>query len=324
MKKIRSKAHANIALIKYWGKENEDIIIPNTNSLSLTLDKLYTVTEVSFIDSSRDVFYLDDILQDEKQHKKISKYIDNFRKISGIDKRVLINSYNHVPTAAGLASSASGMACLAMGLNKLFELNYDLKDVSKLARLGSGSASRSVYGGFVEWVKGNDHESSYAMKIDEADFDIAMIILVLNENKKKISSREAMKKTIETSPLYKGFVDSQEDDLKNIKKAIKNKDTKSIGEIAEHNAMKMHATMLSSNPPIMYFEENSIKAINIVKDLREEGILAYYTMDAGSNVKIICKMSESEKIKEKLQKYFSNKDIIISGVGKDAFVEEIK
>ena len=322
MKKYKAKAYANIALIKYWGKENEELIIPKNSSLSLTLDALYTETEVSFIDNDCDVFYLDNKKQTKKELLKISKYIDIFRNLSGINKKVLVKSFNHVPTAAGLASSASGYAALAMALNKLFELNYSSKDVSKLARRGSGSASRSIFGGFVEWQKGYDNESSKAIKIDDANWDIAMIILVLNKNKKKISSREAMKLTIQTSPLYEAFTKSQEEDLIKIKKAIKNRDFADVGKITENNAMKMHATMLSANPSIIYFEEESLRAIEKIKELREKGLSIYYTMDAGPNVKILCKKSESEVIISKLKESFDN--IIFSDIGKDACVKEIK
>ncbi|MFM1538583.1 diphosphomevalonate decarboxylase [Helcococcus bovis] len=322
--KFKSKAHANIALIKYWGKENEELIIPKNNSLSLTLDSLYTETEVAFIDGEKDVFYLDDELQDERHTLKISKFIDLFRKKSNNFSKVLVKSYNHVPTAAGLASSASGFSALAVALNELFELNLDKTELSKYARRGSGSASRSIFGGFVEWKKGYDDETSYAEKVDDANWDVAMIILVLNDSKKEISSREAMKKTIETSPLYKGFTDSSIEDIKNIKEAIKNRDFKKMGEIAEHNSMKMHATMLSSNPSIMYFKPDSIRAIEKIKQLKKDGFDVYYTMDAGPNVKILCRDSQIENIVHELKKYFDSNQIIISKVGNDASVREIK
>nr|WP_276939186.1 diphosphomevalonate decarboxylase [Helcococcus sueciensis] len=320
MKRYKAKAHANIALIKYWGKEDEELIIPNNNSLSMTLENLYTETIVNFSDSDKDLFYLDNNLQDEKETAKFSKYIDIFRKLASSDKRVEIHSFNHVPTAAGLASSASGFAALSAALNSLFELNYDKENLTKLARLGSGSASRSIYGGFVEWIKGEDHETSFAKKIDDGDFDIAMIILVLNEEKKDISSRKAMKQTVETSPLYKSFVESSKRDIFAIKKAIKDRDIDEIGKIAEHNAMKMHATMLGSNPPIIYFKEKSIQAINKVKELRKMGFSVYYTMDAGPNVKLIVRKTEVDKIIKEL-KEFDN--IIISNIGNDVIVEEL-
>ncbi len=320
MKRYKAKAHANIALIKYWGKEDEELIIPNNNSLSMTLENLYTETIVNFSDSDKDLFYLDNNLQDEKETAKISKYIDIFRKLASSDKRVEIESFNHVPTAAGLASSASGFAALSAALNSLFELNYEKENLTKLARLGSGSASRSIYGGFVEWIKGEDHETSFAKKIDDGDFDIAMIILVLNEEKKDISSRKAMKQTVETSPLYQSFVESSKKDIIAIKKAIKDRDIDEIGKIAEHNAMKMHATMLGSNPPIIYFKEKSIQAINKVKELRKMGLSVYYTMDAGPNVKLIVRKTEVDKIIKEL-KEFDN--IIISNIGNDVIVEEL-
>ena len=320
MKRYKAKADANIALIKYWGKEDEELIIPNNNSLSMTLENLYTETIVNFSDSDKDLFYLDNNLQDEKETAKISKYIDIFRKLASSDKRVEIHSFNHVPTAAGLASSASGFAALSAALNSLFELNYEKENLTKLARLGSGSASRSIYGGFVEWIKGEDHETSFAKKIDDGDFDIAMIILVLNEEKKDISSRKAMKQTVETSPLYHSFVESSKKDIIAIKKAIKDRDIDEIGKIAEHNAMKMHATMLGSNPPIIYFKEKSIQAINKVKELRKMGLSVYYTMDAGPNVKLIVRKTEVDKIIKEL-KEFDN--IIISNIGNDVIVEEL-
>lgn len=322
--KFRSKAHANIALIKYWGKENEELIIPKNNSLSLTLDALYTETEVEFIDGEKDVFYLDDELQDENHTLKISKFIDLFRKKSNNFNRVLVKSYNYVPTAAGLASSASGFSALTVALNKLFNLNLDKTELTRFARRGSGSASRSIFGGFVEWVKGYNDETSFAKKIDNADWDIAMVILVLNNSKKEISSREAMKKTIETSPLYQGFTYSSLEDIKNIKEAIENKDFKKMGEIAEHNAMKMHATMLSSNPPIMYFKPDSIRAIEKVKQLRIKGFEVYYTMDAGPNVKILCRESQIKNIVNELKNDFDLDKIITSRVGSDASAREIK
>lgn len=325
MTKYRSKANANIALIKYWGKRDEELFLPYTSSLSLTLDALYTETEVSFVDSENDIFYLDDEIQGKKETEKISKFIDIFRKKSAIDRRVLVNSYNHVPTAAGLASSASGYAALAASLNKLFELNLDKKELSIITRKGSGSATRSLYGGIVEWHKGNSDETSYAEKVDDGDFDLAMIIIVVNSNKKEVSSREAMKITVSTSPLYEAYVEDSALDLIEIKKAIENKDIKKIGEISEHNAMKMHSTILSSNPPMLYFEGDSLIAINKIKELREKGYDVYYTMDAGPNVKIVTRKTQAESIKKELLEIFDESKIIISDISKeDASVEEIE
>lgn len=325
MKKYKAKANANIALIKYWGKENEELIIPNTSSLSLSLDALYTETKVSFIDSKKDKFYLNGQEQGEDELKKISKYIDLFRNLAKSDKRVLVESYNHVPTAAGLASSASAYAALATALNALFETKLSQKDLSIMARRGSGSASRSIYGGIVEWEKGHDNESSFAKKIDNPGLDMAMIIVLVNKNKKSISSRQAMKTTMASSPLYESYIKHSKKDLEAIKEALKNKDFKKIGEITEHNAMQMHATIISSNPPIIYFEEDSIKAINKVRELRTKGIPAYFTMDAGPNVKILIQKADTDKVMEDLLKDYKESELIYSDIAsEDASVEVLE
>lgn len=325
MKKYKAKANANIALIKYWGKENEELIIPNTSSLSLSLEALYTETIVSFIDSDKDKFYLNDQEQGEDELEKISKYIDLFRDLAKNNKRVLVKSYNHVPTAAGLASSASAYAALATALNALFETKLNKKELSIMARRGSGSASRSIYGGIVEWKKGYDNESSYAEKIVNPGLEMAMIIVLVNKNKKAISSRQAMKKTMATSPLYQSYINHSKKDLEAIKEAIKNKDFNKVGEITEHNAMQMHATIISSNPPIIYFEEDSIKAINKVRELRSKGIPAYFTMDAGPNVKILIQKSDAKKAMEELLKDYKDSDLIYSDIAsEDASLEVLE
>lgn len=323
--KYRSKANANIALIKYWGKRDEELFLPYTNSLSLSLEELYTITEVEFTNENQDIFYLDDKIQGFEETKKISKFIDRFREISNNNSRVLIRSFNHVPTAAGLASSASGYAALSLALNKLFNLNLSKKDLSIITRKGSGSATRSIFGGVVEWYRGEDDGTSYAEKFDDGNFDIAMIVLVINSNKKEISSRIAMKNTVETSPLYQAYVEDSKNDLEKIKIAIKNRDFKKIGEISESNAMKMHATILSSNPPMMYFEKGSIDAIKKVHELRKKGFDVYYTMDAGPNVKLIVRKTEIEQIMKELINDFDKSKIIISNIAtEDPYVEEIE
>lgn len=324
MKRYKARANANIALIKYWGKEDEELIIPKASSLSLTLDALYTETIVSFIDADEDIFYLDDQIQDRAETEKLSKYIDKFRDLASSNKKVEVRSYNHVPTAAGLASSASGYAALALALDKLFETGLDKKNLSIMARRGSGSATRSIYGGIVEWQKGNDNESSHAIKLDDGQWDLSMIIIVVNKNKKQISSRQAMKDTIRTSPLYGAYIEHSKKDLENIKQAIEEKDFEKMGIITEHNAMQMHATIISSNPPILYFEEGSIKAINKVRELREKGFDAYLTMDAGPNVKILTRKSQTEDIVKELLNDFDSDRLIISDISsQDASVEEI-
>lgn len=314
--KGKARAHANIALIKYWGKRDEKLALPMNSSLSLTLDCFYTETEVVFdknIDG--DVFYLNGDIQDKSSTNKISRFLDLFRDAAKINTSAEVKSVNYVPTAAGLASSASGFAALAAAANIASGLNLNKRDLSIYARQGSGSATRSIYGGFVEWKKGTSSDDSYAIPIDDANWDIGMIIVIVNSDKKEVSSREGMKRTVKTSPFYKGWVESIEEDLEGIKGAIKNRNLEHMGIIAERNALKMHGTMLGANPPFSYWEPGTIVAMEIVRKLRKEGVPCYFTMDAGPNVKIICRLSQSDIIRESLKQRFEDEQIIITGPG---------
>lgn len=314
----RCRAHTNIALIKYWGKRNDSLFLPMNSSLSLTLDAFYTDTEV-ILDSelTSDAFYLDGVEQDEKETQKITNFLNLFRKSANIKTKACVKSYNHVPTAAGLASSASAFSALAGAMNQATGLNLDLKTLSTYARQGSGSATRSIYGGFVEWFMGDDDlsESSYAIPVDDASWDIAMIVLAVNKNKKKLSSRVGMKQTIETSPFYSSWVETATEDISKMKQAIKERDFIKLGEITESNGMKMHATMLGAFPPISYWEPDSVKVIQCVKTIREQGLPCYVTMDAGPNVKVLCKQSDMAKIEALLLKEFDADRIIPTTVG---------
>lgn len=316
MNSVTARAHTNIALIKYWGKKDPTLFLPYNSSLSLTLDAFFTDTTVQF--AEQDSFYLNHKLQDDVSTKKVFQFVELFRSASGILDPIRIDSINHVPTAAGLASSASAYAALAMGLNDLYELNFDKKTLSTYARRGSGSATRSLFGGFVEWKKGHSNETSYAEQIDSADWDIAMLICLVNGSEKKVSSREGMQRTVDTSPFYPDWVTSSQMDLSEMKKAIHERDFNSLGEIAERSALKMHATMLSANPPFTYFEPKSIATIQRVQQLREQGIPCYITMDAGPNVKIICQSASIEAIQTHLNDLFTPHEMITAYPGPGA------
>lgn len=316
IKKGKARAHANIALIKYWGKKNDELVLPMNSSLSLTLDCFYTETEVVFDDNIEgDFFYLNNSIQDKNATDKVSKFLDLFRNKVGINTPAIVKSINYVPTAAGLASSASGFAALAAAANIASGLNYGPKELSMCARQGSGSATRSIYGGFVEWQKGTSEGDSYAIEIDDASWDIGMVVVVVNKREKAVSSREGMKTTVATSPFYKAWVESAGEDLRQIKIAIKNRDFEQMGSIAESNGLKMHATMLGANPPLSYWEPESVVVMQIVRELRSEGIACYFTMDAGPNVKIICRLSQSNIIKTRLEQIFKSEQIIVTGPG---------
>lgn len=310
------RAHTNIALIKYWGKRDQDLILPMNSNLSLTLDRFYTDTEVHFSsDFTSDRLILNDTLQEEAETQRISQFLDHFRAYAGTSLKAQVTSYNHVPTAAGLASSASAFAALAGACNQALALELDLTTLSRFARLGSGSATRSIFGGFVEWQKGTGDKDSIALPFDDAQWDIGMIIIALNKKQKVISSREGMAHAMATSPFYSLWPTLSKEKLAAIKPAIKAHDLQKIGEIAEHHAMMMHATTLSANPPFSYFEPETLVAIQAVHQIRQSGIPAYVTMDAGPNVKVLCHYSDADRIMAKLQDNFPSDQLIASKPG---------
>lgn len=317
---ITARAHTNIALIKYWGKKDQELFIPYNSSLSLTLDRFYTDTTVKPSTDEYDHFILNDEEQPAEEVQKIQKFLNLFRKEAKNTRPLTIESTNHVPTAAGLASSASAYAALAMALNGFFELGLDATTLSTYARKGSGSATRSLFGGFVEWEKGIDDKTSHAIKVDDGTWDIGLLICIVNDQKKKISSRKGMAHTVATSPFYDDWVKTSADDLVAMKAAIAAHDIEQVGQIAEHNAMKMHATTLSANPPFTYFEPESVQLIQTIQGLRKKGYHAYVTMDAGPNVKVVAPYHELESIKQELLALLPEEQLLITKAGPDAFI----
>lgn len=317
-----ARAHTNIALIKYWGKRDKQLFLPMNSSLSLTLDAFYTDTKVIFdSDLTADEFYLNGILQDSKEILKISRFLDLFCEYIGERTFARVESLNFVPTAAGLASSASAFAALTLATATALGLNLSREELSTLARRGSGSSTRSLFGGFVEWDMGTGSADSMAHPIDDADWDIGMIVLAVNTGQKKIASREGMDHTVATSPFYQAWVDTAKEDLQAIKQAIADRDFEQVGQITEHNGMKMHATTLSANPPFTYWSADSLLAQEAVRQVREEsGLSAYMTMDAGPNVKVLCRASQMAELVDGLSQYLPKEKIITSLPGPAAYV----
>ena len=317
VKSGKARAHTNIALIKYWGKADESYIIPMNNSLSVTLERFYTETQVTFDASlTEDQLILNGEEVDAKETTKIQKYMDIVRDVAATDLHAKIESNNFVPTAAGLASSASAYAALAAACNEALQLGLSSKDLSRLARRGSGSASRSIYGGFAEWEKGHDDATSYAHAIDANDWekDLSMIFVVINNQSKKVSSRSGMSLTRETSRFYQYWLDHVDQDLAEAKVAIKNKDFKHLGEVIEANGLRMHATNLGAQPPFTYLVQESYDAMAVVHQCREAGLPSYFTMDAGPNVKVLVEKKNKQAAVEQFLKEFDESQIIVSDI----------
>lgn len=281
-------APSNIALCKYWGKRNSELNLPLTSSLSISLGNLGSTTTISFCEHDDEIILNTQILSPTSEFvTRAKKFLDLFRPNQNTFFRV--DTHNTIPTAAGLASSASGFASLVVAINDLFELNLNKQELSILARLGSGSACRSLWHGFVEWNKGekDDGMDSFAKPIDITWSELCIGLLMVESGPKKISSREAMKYTVETSTLYKQWTTQVDHDLTLIKQAIQTKNFELLGSTAEQNAIAMHATMLDATPSINYSTAETLRIREQVQQCRRDGASVYFTQDAGPNLKLL-------------------------------------
>jgi diphosphomevalonate decarboxylase len=319
MRTTTARAHPNIALVKYWGKADEDLILPAAGSLSLTLDQFPTTTTVAPAPSAElDVLELDGRPADAGQTARISDFLDHVRTLAGRDERVIVRSRNSVPTGAGLASSASGFAALATAAAAAFDLDLSPRDLSRLARLGSGSACRSIAEGVAVWHAGDD-ASSFAEPVDAPD--MRMIIVTVDRARKAVSSREAMRATAATSPFYSGWVSSTEDYLRQMLVACRAGDFTRIGEITESHALRMHGLIQSTVPPIRFLNPTSHAIFDAVAEAREQGIEAYSTADAGPNVAVIVRPSDAEALAGRLTA-FGDVRVVGPGPGAHLCTEE--
>lgn len=301
-------APSNIALVKYWGKRNEELNLPVTSSLSISLGNKGTTTKISRSETNFDQFFLNDMAvpPEHPAYVRLSKFLDLFRHDA--QTKFEIHSSLNIPIAAGLASSASGFAALILALADFFQWTLDKKQLSLIARIGSGSACRSLWQGFVEWHIGTDNNGfdSFAepIAIDWPEFRIGL--LIFNDEEKQVSSRAAMQRTINTSIFYKLWPEKVAADLSTIKKALSEKDFSIVGATAESNALTMHALMQTATPAIVYSTPETIKTMQHIWQLRQQGLNIYFTQDAGPNLKLLF----LEKDKNEVQKQFTNIDIV--------------
>ena len=298
-KPVTVRSYANIAIIKYWGKKAEKEMVPATSSISLTLENMYTETTLSPlpVDATADSFYINGQLQNEAEHVKMSKIIDRYRpEGAGF---VRIDTKNNMPTAAGLSSSSSGLSALVKACNAYFQLGLNRKELALEAKFASGSSSRSFYGPLAAWDK--DSGEIYPV---ETDLKLSMIMLVLEDQKKPISSRDGMKLCVETSTTFEEWIRQSEQDYKDMLIYLKENDFEKVGVLTEKNALAMHATTKTANPPFSYLTDASYEAMDFVRQLREQGESCYFTMDAGPNVKVLCLEKDLEHLSELLgQRY---------------------
>ena len=282
-KPVTVRSYANIAIIKYWGKKKEKEMVPATSSISLTLENMYTETTLSPLPTAAtaDAFYINGQLQNEAEHAKMSKIINRYRPEG--EGYVRIETQNNMPTAAGLSSSSSGLSALVKACNAYFQTGYQTQELAQLAKFASGSSARSFFGPLAAWDK--DSGAIYPVK---TDLKLAMIMLVLHDEKKPISSRDGMELCAKTSTIFPDWITQSALDYQAMLGYLRDNDFAKVGQLTEENALRMHATTEKAYPPFSYLTEESYQAMDAVRKLREQGERCYFTMDAGPNVKVLC------------------------------------
>lgn len=327
MAKASAIANANIALVKYWGKRNKELMLPQTGSVSMTTEGLNAHTTVEF-----DPKYQEDILvlngkEYGKGDEEYDDYVGLFLRVvreaypekAGIFKCKIVSN-NNFPTAAGLASSAAGFAALAAAVNEALKLGLGEKELSMLARRGSGSATRSINSGFVEWREGEKDDGSdcYAEQLFPPEYwpEFRLVIAVTTKKDKKVKSRAGMSQSVANSPYYRAWKeDVVPKHIEAIKKALSEKDFKALGEASESNALMMHAVAIATTPPVIYWNAGTMDIIHAVMDWREQGMECYFTIDGGPQVKVLCLEKDSEEIARRIREFPNIEDVIITRPG---------
>ncbi len=315
-------AHPNIAFIKYWGNVNNALRLPSNGSISMNLGSLKTTTSVEFQDDLvEDRLILNKMELIGNAQKRVALFLDRVRELSGVKARALVTSENDFPTGAGIASSAAGFAALALAGSKAAGLNLSTKDLSRLARFGSGSASRSVPDGFVEWLPGTSDEDSYAVSIaPSTHWKLVDCIAVIESAHKTTGSTEGHS-VAPTSLFQEARVADAPRRLNICRKAIREKDISALAEIVELDSNMMHAVMMTSTPPLLYWEPASILIMKNVIEWRKSGLPVCYTLDAGPNVHVLCPEEYVIQVTERLFSINAIKSILTAPVGQGVTLE---
>lgn len=309
-------ANPNIAFIKYWGNRDQHLRLPVNGSISMNLDGLYTRTTVSFQPS----LALDELVINGHEMTgsglaRVSDILDEVRAASGLRQRVEVTSENNFPTGAGIASSAAAFAALALAAVRAAGLEWSEAQISRLARHGSGSACRSIPGGFVEWEPGTGDEDSIAVSIAEPEhWALADCVALVNDSHKATGSTEGHA-LAPTSPLQVARVADTPRRLEICRRSILSRDFAGLAGIIELDSNMMHAVMMTSNPVLAYWQAATMTVMQAVREWRAAGLPVAYTIDAGPNVHVICPQDQAGKVAEKLKELPGVLDVLTARTG---------
>lgn len=288
MKEAAAEANTNIAFIKYWGKFEVERNLPAVGSLSMTLEGIGTITTVTPDD--HDSLMLNGKLIEGEAFDRVQKFIDQFCAITKQKRApIAITTVNSVPTASGLASSASAFAALTASLARAYELDWSAEKLSAVARRGSASAARSMLGGFVILPASAGEEVAAEQLVDEKSWDVRLVVARTTNKAKEVSSRLGMTHTAKTSTTYPTWLATWREDYDAAIAALHARDLAKVGEAMEHSTLAMHATTMTARPPFMYWNGATVECMQAVWDLRRDGLMTYFTADAGPHVKVLCR-----------------------------------
>ncbi len=330
MKSVRATACSNIALVKYWGKRTDaaaDLNLPAVGSLSMTLDALRTETTME--PAAADAFELDGEPVADVQATKVWRHLDRVWTAAhrqGPRPTARVCSTNHFPTAAGLASSASGFAALTMAAAGAFDADLPPEALSRLARQGSGSAARSIFGGFVRLDRGEatDGSDCRARPLATAEhWPLNLLVVQTTAGRKPVGSTTGMERCRETSPYYPAWVDTSEADLDAAEAALAARDLPALGRVVEHSCFKMHASMMATDPPLLYWNGTTVDVVQQVWRARAEGLIGYVTIDAGPHVKVVCEPAMASALRDRLAAVHGVRGVLVAAPGPDAAVHPL-
>jgi len=314
--KATAVAPSNIAFIKYWGRKNEELKLPANGSISMNLSNLLTTTTVEFSPDFKEDSVTINNKNNPKESERVIKFLELIRKRANIFQKAKVVSNNNFPDGTGLSSSASGFAALTLSTTKAAGLNLNEKELSILARQGSGSACRSIPDGFVEWV---DEESKSIYSPDY--WDIIDVVAIISIEKKDIPSTDGQK-LVSTSPFFQTRLNNINEKIIRLKKALETKNFTEFGKIIENEALELHAIMLTSTPSLIYWQPETVMLMKLVKKWRSEGLEVYFTFNTGQDIHLIVEEKNKEKLVEKLKNISEIKKIIINRPAVGAILTE--
>jgi len=330
MRKVKVKSPANLAFIKYWGRRDDDLVLPLNSSISMNLSNCYTVTQLEVReDLEKDEIWVKFYGEKKKklegkQLERVINQIERLRQKYGFKFRVKMESENNFPADAGIASSASGFSALTLAMTKLMGVELSEKELSIETRLsGSGSACRSIPDGIVKWERGEkeDGSDSFAYSLYPVDYwELWDLVVVVSREKKKVGSAEGHR--LARNEYMEARLKRIEERIKEVEKSLEEKDLERLGRVIERDALSLHAVAMLSQPPLFYLNHDTWRVIEWLQHQRERGLRGYFTMDAGPNVHVVCEERDKRKLVEGLKDLEGVKEVIINKVAEGARIVE--